>query len=133
MSEYTVVDIGFTDGDCIKSALKEMGYVFEEHQEPQKLRGFMGDERVQTAHIIIRKKYVGSASNDVGFLRKADGSYEMIISEYDRRVKHSQKLMGDLKQIYGKYKFMKQAKKMGFKVKSTKVDDNGLIKIKVSG
>ena len=65
--------------------------------------------------------------------RKSNGDYELIISEYDRRSKHSKKLTKELKQLYGKHKFIKQAKKMGFSVKSQKVDEKGRIKIRVMG
>jgi len=122
-----------SDGDCIKAALKELGYVFEDHQTPQALTGYQGDRRTQKANIIVRRKHVGNASNDVGFLKKSSGDYELIISEYDRRSLHSQKLTKQLKQLYGKHKFIKQAKKMGFSVKSQKVDEQGRIKIRVMG
>jgi len=127
------IEIEMSDSECIKSAIKELGYVFEEHETSQNLCGYMGDQREQKAHIIVRRKYIGYASNDVGFLKKENGSYELIISQYDRRAKHSKKFTKELKQLYGKYKFIKQAKKMGFRVKSQKVDEKGRIKIRVMG
>lgn len=133
MSEYCTVELDMNDGDCIKAAIEELGYVFEEHEVAQNLSGYMGDERVQKANIIIRRRHMGTASNDAGFLKKADGNYELIISEYDKRTSRGQKLLTDLKQIYGKHKFLKQAKKMGFMVKSQKVDEKGRIKIRVMG
>ncbi len=133
MSEYVVIELEMSDGDCIKAALKELGYVFEEHETAENLHGYVGDKRTQKANIIIRRKHVGTASNDVGFLKKSNGDYELIISEYDRRSKHSKKLTKELKQLYGKHKFIKQAKKMGFSVKSQKVDEKGRIKIRVMG
>jgi hypothetical protein len=35
-----------------------------------------------TADIVIRKKHLGAASNDIGFKKRGD-SYELIISRYD--------------------------------------------------
>ena len=133
MSEYTLVELELNDGDCIKAALKELGYVFEEHKEAQQLVGYGGDRRQQRANIIVRRQHVGNASNDVGFHKKANGDYDMIISEFDRSTKNGSKFMNNLKQIYGKHKFLKQAKRLGFKVKSQKVDEKGRIKIRVVG
>lgn len=128
MSAYTVVELEMSDAECIKIALKELGYVFEEHTEAQPLVGFQGDRRQQKAHIIVRREHVGTASNDVGFLRKEDGSYMLIISDYDKRnVNFTQKI----KPLYAKAKVKKQAVKMGYRVQS-EVSEKGKIKIKVS-
>lgn len=56
----------------------------EVHETPQNLYGYHGDMRQEKAHIIIRRKYVGGASNDIGFVRNPDGTYSSIVSEYDR-------------------------------------------------
>ncbi len=91
----------------------------------------MGDLRTQSANIIIRKKNVGSASNDIGFLKKADGTYELIISQYDRHGRAGKKLLEELTQVYAKHKVIKQAKRMGYTVKSQSVDEDGKMKIKI--
>lgn len=133
MSAYTVVELKFTDGDCIKAALSELGYVFEEHKHAQTLYGVGGSARPESAHIIVRRNHVGAAANDVGFLKKSDGSYEMIISEFDRSGKKKQAVdfMEKLKQLYGKHKVIKQAKRMGFAVSSTKTTKDGKLKIRI--
>lgn len=122
-----------TDGDCVKQAIKDLGFQYEEHEIAQSLTGYGGDRRVQKAHIIIRRQHISSASNDIGFLKKEDGTYELIISEYDKRIAKGKKIISELKQHYGKHKFIKQAKKLGFSVKTQKVDSKGRIKIKVMG
>lgn len=133
MSEYVCIELEMNDGDCIKAAIQEMGYVFEEHEVAQSLNGYQGDERIQKANIVIRRQHMGAASNDAGFLKKPDGNYELIISEFDKRSAKGKKLLTELKQVYGKHRFLKQAKKMGFAVKSQKVDEKGRIKIRVMG
>jgi len=84
MSKYLTVETVMNDVECLKETLKELGYPFEEHTEAQHLYGYQGDKRKQKAHIIINRKNVGGAANDVGFLKNADGNYEMLISEYDQ-------------------------------------------------
>ena len=113
-------------------SLKELGYIYEEHAEAQKLTGYEGSRREQQAHIIIKRQHVGSAANDVGFHRKTNGKYELIISDFDRRhgSKSATDFLENLKQIYAKHKMVKQLKKMGTTVTSIKKTADGRIKIK---
>jgi len=133
ISEYTIVQVEMTDPDAIKAALEEMGYVFEEHKGAQHLHGYGGDKRQQKAHIIVRRQHVGAAANDVGFLKKADGSYELIISAYDRSgsKKQAQDFMHKIKQVYGKHLTLKQAKRLGLKMVSQKKTADNKVKIKL--
>jgi len=53
------------------------------------LYGYQGDQRAQTAEVIVRrdtKGGLGRSSNDLGFKRNAEGNYEALISEYDTGV-----------------------------------------------
>ena len=135
MSEYTVCESEMSDGACVKEALTEMGYAFEEHKNPQHLYGYQGDKREQVAHIIVRRAPVGSYANDVGFVKNADGKYSMIISEFDKiSGKQSVNFTKNLKVVYNKYKALKEAKKHGFRIiKSQKVEENGRIRIRLIG
>jgi len=133
MSEYVLVNCEYNDPGCIKASLKELGYEYEEHTEAKGLVGYEGRVRKQKANIIVRKKYVGSAANDVGFKRKPNGEYELIISEYDSRKgsKSATNFLEELKQIYAKHKNLKQLKKLGTTISSVKKTTDGRIKIKV--
>lgn len=128
-----MIQVEYSDPECIKASLKELGYTFEDHKTEQKLQGYQGDLRQQTANIIVRRRHVGAASNDVGFKRKANGKYELVISEYDRKGKTGANLMERMKQIYAKHKTLKQLKKMGKTVTSVKTTTDGRIKIKALG
>lgn len=131
MSEYTIVQVHIKDSVALKEALKEMGYVYEEHQTAQPLYGYENKMRAQKANIIIRKEHVGSAANDVGFLKNANGEYEMIISQYDRWAgKQSEDFMKRLPQVYSTQTVIRKAKAMGYTVMSKRSVD-GDIKIKV--
>ena len=133
ISEYTIVQVEYNDPECIKAALKELGYTYEDHKTEQNLHGYHGDMRQQTASIIVRRRHVGAASNDVGFKRKANGKYELIISEFDRRGTTGQNFMEKMKQLYAKHKTLKQLKRMGKTVTSVKTTSDGRIKIKALG
>src|ERR1022692_4804250 len=66
--------------------LTAMGYRVEVHAEGAALVGYHGDERRETAHVIIRRAQLDSASNDIGFVRGKDGRYQAILSEYERSI-----------------------------------------------
>lgn len=83
MSAYTTINTKIKDRETLKTALHQLKLPFEEGINLH-LYGYKGDKRKQTADIVVRRKYVGSASNDIGFKRLQDGSYEMIISEFDK-------------------------------------------------
>lgn len=95
MSHYVTVELKMQgEPEAIVRALCEMesrahGRCFrrdeiEVHAERQPVRGFEDSVRPQHAHIIIRRQHVGGASNDLGLERKADGSWTMHVSDFDR-------------------------------------------------
>jgi len=86
MSAYIKLMTPMTDEQCLVAALTDVGFdrtKLEIHETQVNLEGYRGDQRDQTAHVVIRKQYVGVASNDIGFLRTATG-YQAIVSAYDR-------------------------------------------------
>lgn len=97
MSKYHVVELEFIDEKALVSAIEELGYKPEIHENPAQLYGYQGDKRKQRAHIVIPRKQVGQASNDVGF-EKIDGKYIMHVSAYDM-IKWKKKA-GELNQLY---------------------------------
>lgn len=68
-----------------------MGYEPVVHEEAKHLRGYQGDKRSQKAHIIIPRKQVGVASNDVGF-EKINGGFVLHASAYDTAWREGVKL-----------------------------------------
>ncbi len=133
MSAYCIVETDFNDADSIKAALEEMGYVYEEHKIAQQLDGYLGDKRAQKAHIIIRRQHVGASANDVGFHQRADGTFELIISTFDRsgNKKQAVDFTKNIKKIYSKHRVLKECKRRGFQIKSKKDTTENKLKIKV--
>jgi hypothetical protein len=131
MSEFVECETKIKDRKALIEALIEMGWrkdQIEVHDTPQHLYGYQGDKRSQTAHVIIRKQHVGSSSNDIGFLRKSDGTFEAIISEYDRgaqgsHAKHTHgyndKWIKDLTGKYTEKLYTRVAKEKGYEVRRT--------------
>lgn len=86
MSAYVTLMTPMVDQECLLLALAELGYDqsrVEIHDVPKLLVGYEGTTRFQSAHLILRREFVGPASNDVGFLKQATG-YRLIVSEFDQ-------------------------------------------------
>ena len=85
MSQYLSMQTQIVSGKHLVFALNDLGFHdVEVYETAQPLKGWLGDARGNRAEIIIRKKYVGAASNDIGFNRGADGRFTALISDYDR-------------------------------------------------
>lgn len=87
MSMYCQIATQFKDENALISALVESGWKKEQieiYDQATNLYGYAGDKRKDVANIIIRRKFVRGAANDVGFLKNSDGTYTAIISQYDK-------------------------------------------------
>jgi hypothetical protein len=100
MSKYlTFADIVFKDERLLLAALAELGYNVVEKGGAIPLFGYQGDRRAETAEIVVRRRYLGSASNDLGFTRTPAG-YVPVLSEYDHRVLHGGAFLVKLRTAY---------------------------------
>jgi len=135
MSEFVECKTKFKDRKALVEGLMALGFAeseIEVHEEAQNLYGYHGDKREQKANIIIRRKNVGGSSNDIGFAKQADGTYEAIISAFDRGSggKHAAKYGGyndkflkDLSCNYTERLYVRVAKEKGYEVKKVKKDN----------
>lgn len=115
MSKYmTFTDTAFKDRECLLNALSECGYGTVEEGASLSLYGYQGDKRVETAQIVVRRKYIGSASNDLGF-QKTENGYVPVISEYDRSFMMQGKFIANLRTNYN----LKSAEKLARNLRGT--------------
>ena len=101
--------------NAIIQALCELGFSKEQieySKEPIPLIGYEGYSREEKANIIIRKKYVGTASNDIGFY-KTDAGYQFIISDYDQS-RFNQAWRNKLEKAYQKHAHIYKSQLSGF-------------------
>jgi hypothetical protein len=112
-----------TDERYLVEALRELGYEPEVWREGKRLTGYMGDERAEQAQIIIRRRQLDSASNDIGFARDASGVYQAIISEYDRGIGFDSAWLSRVAQIYKERQTMAVAKAKGYVFRGREVID----------
>jgi hypothetical protein len=100
MSKYlSFPDVVFTDRRLLLAALAGLGYPEVEAGEALPLYGYHGDRRPETAEIVVRRRHLSAASNDLGFARTPQG-YLPIVSEYDQRTLHGGQFLVKLRAAY---------------------------------
>lgn len=100
MSKYLVFqDFVLKDRRLLLVALADLGYNEVEEGEALPLYGYQGDRRSETAEIVVRRRHLGSASNDLGFAWTPAG-YVPIVSEYDQRALHDGQFLVKLRMAY---------------------------------
>lgn len=115
MSKYmTFTDTAFRNRECLLQALAECGYETVEEGEALSLYGYQGDRRPETAQIVVRRKYIGGASNDLGF-QKTDAGYVAVISEYDQSYMMQGRFLTNLRTNYN----LKSAEKLARNLRGT--------------
>jgi len=115
MSKYEELRTVLFDERFLVEGLRELGYNPEVSREGLSLYGYLGDERPEKAHIVIRRRQLDSASNDIGFARDASGVYRALISEYDRGIGFDDAWLGRVAQTYKERQTMTVAKSKGYR------------------
>jgi hypothetical protein len=115
MSKYEEVRTVLSEERFLVEALREFGYSPEVSNEGISLNGYLGDERPEKAHIVIRRRQLDSASNDIGFARDANGVYRALISEYDRGIGFNEAWLGRVAQTYKERQTMAVARSKGYR------------------
>lgn len=111
----------------------------EVHENGAPLYGWHGDDRSVLKHdnpnyappcnIIVRRKNVGSASNDIGYRRTEDGKYVAYISDYDKHSTFGPTQQNKVAQDYAERVATKSATRKGWKIKD-RVEEKGVVKMR---
>jgi hypothetical protein len=129
VSHYSNIPTEFVDEDALVQALVDLGFareVIEIHQEARNLYGYHGDMRADKANVIIRRQHIGSASNDLGFIRGSDGRFHAIISDFDSH-RFNVLWQGQLKGRYVVNVGKRELKAKGFRTVKEIQDEAGRI------
>ena len=141
MSEYSESTTEFKDADLLITALAAVGYTTVENciGNRQPLVGFQGDYRTLDgeghtkdpnkalkADIIVRRKHVGGASNDLGFVKGDDGKFRAIISAYDSS-RHNATWLAKVKGEYAEANVVRNMKRAGVRItgRTTRQNEQG--------
>jgi hypothetical protein len=129
MSHFTTMTTQITDPEALRAALADVGYDHVEvHDEAQALYGYQGDRRDDRAHVIVRRRHVGRASNDIGFRREEDGRFLAVISEYDRRV-HDEAWLGRVNARHAYHATTATLAEQGFHIADEAVEEDGSVRL----
>ena len=129
MSKYlSFPDIVFKDRRLLLAALVDLGYSQVEEGDALHLYGYQGDQRPETAQLVVRRSFVGSASNDLGFVQTPEG-YTPLLSEYDQRTLHSGQFVAKLRVAYSEQVVEEVRRRLHGSVRRSV--DGGVVKITV--
>lgn len=129
MSHFTTLRTQITDIDALVAALADVGYRdVEVHDHAQPLFGYRGDVRSERAHVIIRRRHVGHASNDIGFERQPDGRFRAVISEYDR-ARYNETWLGRLTARHAYHATARTLAAQGFDLVDEQTDRDGTVRL----
>jgi len=123
VSKYEELTTKITEERFLIEALQELGYQPEVCPEGRPLIGYRGDQRHENAQVIIPRRQLDCASNDIGFARDSTGVFRALISEYDRGIGFDDGWLGRLAQIYKERQTMAVAKAKGYVFKGKEVID----------
>jgi len=131
MSHYVDVETEIQNQSALVRALERLGFKdkIEIHSIPQNLYGYQGDLRKQKANVIIRKKHVGRAANDIGFEKTSNGRFIAHISEFDHN-KYGQSWQRKLFTYYGVEAAKIECEKMSYTYTET-VDEKERPRLKI--
>jgi len=126
MSAYHQYATQFEDQACTVQALQDVsGYKAIVHDKAQPLYDYVGKKRPETAEIVVPRNQINGAANDIGFKKQANGTFQAIISEYDRG-HHNEQWLNKVKQAYSVRRGIGAAEKRGFTVTSQEVTKDNL-------
>jgi len=107
VSKYHVfAQVVFPSLELLLAALAELGYSGEQVAVGQSLSlcGYGGDRHPEVADVVIRRRWLHSASNDLGFEQTPSG-YVPIVSEWDSgylRRRHGEDFVVALRKAYNR-------------------------------
>jgi hypothetical protein len=103
MSKYLCFnEILLKDRRLLLAALADLGHGEVEEGEALPLFGYQGDRRPETAEIVVRRRHLGAASNDLGFARTPRG-HVPIVSEFDQRTLRGGRFLVELRTAYNEH------------------------------
>jgi hypothetical protein len=107
MSHYTTIRTRISDMGSLICAVESMGYQYKTGKNLP-MYDFCGNKTAYTADLVIPRKYLASVSNDIGFSRQEDGTYRLIISDYDQTAAKIKDFPQQIRQRYAYFKVKKE-------------------------
>lgn len=147
MSHFTDVEVNFeqkNEAEVVAALEKKFGKdTVEVHEgEGAALYGWHGDNRSKLSpksqdyappcNLIVRRKNVGDAANDIGLKRLENGKYKLYVSDYDKGATYTPEDQGRVAQEYGVRVAEKALKAKGWQTERKHLD-NGVVRVVTVG
>lgn len=120
MSQFVISGSCIKDEGCLVKALMRVGGWTEDQIEISKeatnLFGYQGDRRNDLANVIVRRTHIGRYSNDIGFHKNEKGTYDVIISEYDK-CRFNDAWVTRLTNLYNEERVIRECQMLGYSYK----------------
>lgn len=143
MSHYTEMEVDFetkNEAELVAALEKQYGEGHVEvHDKGTHLIGWHGDDRAKLdssdpnwappCEVVVRRRFVGGSSNDVGFQRLETGKYKAWISDYDKSATMNVSKQGAVAQEYGLLVSEKTLRKQGWQQFTRTTLDDGSVKL----
>lgn len=132
MSKYRRIETEFRDESTLRQALADVCQARRiefETGDGLALYGFEGNRRRETAELVIRRRHLGRLTNDLGFHRRPDGTFEVIISDFDSRHTAAE-VVREVKQRYARLQVEKLARARGYRVEEVPAE-GGAIRLRL--
>jgi hypothetical protein len=126
MSHFTTVKTKIRDMICLKQALEDLNYEFQEAEEGVEVRGYLGQK--EKADLVIK----ASKTYDVGVRQTADG-IELLADWWGvetTRGLTEEEFVNQLTQRYAYHKVIKEVKARGFSLEQEE-EENETIQLTV--
>lgn len=121
MSKYAQVDTVLREEEYLIEALRELGYHPEVHPQGAKLNRYYSEQEEKTAHVIVRRQELPGSFGDTGFVKQADGRFQMIADELNEHSQYGSKWLGRVQQVYKEKQTLAVARAKGYILKKREV------------
>ena len=118
MSRYKSYSLKINNRDSLIAAIQLAEIPFEKSDGNDiSLHRYSHRDQEQMAEIVIRKEALDSRYNDLGFVRKTDGSYDALVGDYGKGAA----TLDTIRQNYAVIQNTRLLKAKGYTVSQTKL------------
>jgi hypothetical protein len=117
MSKFDDYQTLMNDQDCLVESLGSLGrktVLAKDQVNGDPLFGYEGAQRPERAQVILPRKTLSGASNDIGFRRKENGNFTAVVSQYDSSIGYGKEWLGKVSRVYLEKKAVKDLTAQGY-------------------
>ena len=117
MSKFDDYQTLMNDQDCLVESLGSLGrktVLAKDQVNGDPLFGYEGAQRPERAQVILPRKTLSGASNDIGFRREENGNFTAVVSQYDSQIGYGKAWLAKVNATYLEKKGIKDLTAQGY-------------------